>query len=182
MEHIYRFSFSPRTCQYRFTVPEESSIRVKSISAHNVDRQVCEIMAEDSKNLAAVETRTETGQREATEKAEVTESLWHLRKIGYEASTAKGYVDIIKMLRRQGVNLLEPESVKMFMAQQNWKIGRKANVVKAYSAFLRMRGLEWDKPRCKPKERLAEAAHHGTGQATHSGVYPKIRNDLQLHV
>lgn len=112
------------------------------------------------KNLAEVETRQKwaagaTKISNATVKGKIVEYLWHLKKMGYEPSTVKSYVGIIKTLCEKQVDLFEPENVKLFIAQQKgWGTGRRANVIKAYTAFLRMLGLKWEKPRCNVKKGL----------------------------
>jgi hypothetical protein len=46
----------------------------------------------------------------------------------------------------------DSESVKKVIAQQDWSKGRKWNVVKAYTLFLKIQRLTWEKPRYKPVE------------------------------
>ena len=56
---------------------------------------------------------------------------------------------------RNGVNIFDSESVKRFIAtQETWGKGRKQNVVKAYSLFLKTQGWTWDRPRYRPVEKL----------------------------
>lgn len=115
----------------------------------------------EKKNLAAVEPQIEKRAAGATEKfsdaevkGKIIEYLWYLKKQGYAPSTIDTYVRIIKTLYYRGANLFEPESVKKVIAQQDWSKGRKWNVVKAYTLFLKMLGLTWEKPRYKPVEKL----------------------------
>jgi hypothetical protein len=65
-----------------------------------------------------------------------------------------GYDRIIKILYNKGANIYDAESVKKVIAQQDWSKGRKWNVVKAYTLFLKMHGLTWEKPKYKPVEKL----------------------------
>jgi len=112
--------------------------------------------------LAEVETRTEKRAAGATLKpnesilkGKIIEYLWYLKKQGYATSTVETYVRILKILHKRGANLFDPESVKKVIAQQeNWSKGRKWNVVKAYTLFLKMQGLTWEKPRYKPVTKL----------------------------
>jgi len=115
----------------------------------------------EAKNLAEVESRTEKRAAGATEKpseaeikGKIIEYLWYLKKQGYAESTVETYVRILKTLYKRGADLYDPESVKKVIALQNWSKGRKWNVVKAYSLFLKMRGLAWEKPRYKPVEKI----------------------------
>ena len=110
-------------------------------------------------NLEKVEVPEKLGQREATidqiTKGKIIEFLWYLKKQGYASSTAETYVRILNRLCRLGANLAEPESVKNIIAlQEQWSKGRKWNVVKAYTLFLKMQGLSWEKPRYKPVEKI----------------------------
>jgi integrase len=58
------------------------------------------------------------------------------------------------MLVRLGANLNDPESIKETIAKHNCGKGRKWNIVKAYTLFLKMQGLTWEKPRYYPVEKL----------------------------
>jgi len=91
---------------------------------------------------------------EAEVKGKIIEFLWYLKKQGYAPSTIDTYARIIKTLYNKGANLYDAESVKKVIAQQDWSKGRKWNVVKAYTLFLKMQGLTWEKPRYKPVEKL----------------------------
>ena len=91
---------------------------------------------------------------EAEVKGKIIEFLWYLKKQGYAPSTIDTYARILKTLYNKGANLYDAESVKKVIAQQDWSKGRKWNVVKAYTLFLKMQGLTWEKPRYKPVEKL----------------------------
>jgi adenine specific DNA methylase Mod len=67
-----------------------------------------------------------------------------MEKQGYAETTTQTYFHILEMLHRKGANLNDPESVK----------GRKWNIVKAYTLFLKMQGLTWEKPKYYPVEKI----------------------------
>lgn len=74
---------------------------------------------------------------------------------GYAVTTSETYYHILKMLVKRRVDINNPESVKKFIAtEETWGKGRKWNVAKAYSLFLKMQGKTWEKPRYKPVEKL----------------------------
>ena len=114
-----------------------------------------------AKNLVKVESRIKsqaagaTKQSEADIKGKIVEYLWFMKKQGYSESTIKTYVIILNALKNRGADLNDPESVKIVIAeQQTWSKGRKWNVVKAYTLFLKMQGLTWIKPRYKPIQKI----------------------------
>lgn len=87
-------------------------------------------------------------------KGKIVEYLWYMKKQGYAETTIQTYVIILNLLQKKGADLYDPESVKTVIAQQtNWGNGRKFNVVKAYTLFLKMQGLTWQKPKYKPIEK-----------------------------
>ena len=129
-------------------------------SAHTLHRQVCVALAEGSKNLVEVESRfKKQAKRGATTQAEIKgkliEYMWKLKGQGYAKSTIKTYTNVLSVLRKRGADLYDPESVKHVIAiQETWSRGRKRNAVKAYSLFLKMEGLAWEKPKYKPIQKL----------------------------
>ncbi len=112
------------------------------------------------KNLAKVEPLKErlagaTQPTKADIKGKLVEYLWYLKKQGYAESTSKTYYSILKHLVKQHVNISDPESVKKYIAiKETWGKGRKQNVVKAYSLFLKTQGTTWEKPRYKCPQKL----------------------------
>ena len=114
-----------------------------------------------AKNLVKVESRIKsqaagaTTQSEANINGKIVEYMWFMKKQGYAESTIKTYVIILNALKNRGADLNDPESVKLVIAeQQTWSKGRKWNVVKAYTLFLKMQGLTWIKPRYKPIQKI----------------------------
>lgn len=79
---------------------------------------------------------------------------WWMKKQGYAESTIEGRVKILRILAKRGADLLNPESVKEAIAEQEWSMGRKANAVDAYSCLLLMLGETWDPPIYKKVDRL----------------------------
>jgi len=137
-----------RNCGYRFTDPYHTT-KKQNPKPTILERKPL-IMLEDAEKHAAGATATE-----ADIKGKILEYLWYLKKQGYADSTVETYVRILKTLHRRGADLYDPESVKKIIAlQDDWSKGRKWNVVKAYTLFLKMHGLTWDKPRYKPVEKI----------------------------
>jgi integrase len=134
------------------------------LNMHSSSLSKCQIgvsQPKAAKNLVKVETRIKsqaagaTTQSEADIKGKIIEYLWFMKKQGYSESTIKTYVIILKTLKNRGADLTDPESVKEVIAeQQTWGKGRKWNVVKAYTLYLKMQGQTWIKPRYKPIEKI----------------------------
>ena len=80
-------------------------------------------------------------------KGKIFEFLWHLKKEGYQKATINSYVHMLKLLVKRGANISNEQSVKLLIADEvekkHWNEARKSNIIKAYTAFLRMQGLDW---------------------------------------
>jgi len=153
-----------RDCGYRFSYPSKTSKR-KDLHSFYCRVGVAGFGPASKNSAKAVEALREleevrkraAGATKKLAKAEikgkVIEFLWYLKKQGYAESTIESYVRIIKTLQKRGADLYDPESVKKVIAVQEWSKGRKWNVVKAYTLFLKMQGLSWEKPKYKPVEK-----------------------------
>jgi len=140
------------------------------------DRQIC-VSEGESKNLVKVEP-LDSGLPGATKNSEIKGKLvdfsWMMKKQNYSPETIRTYSSSVKVLRKRGANLLDPESVKVVIAEQTWSPNRKSNVIKAYTLFLKSVGLTWEKPKCVvsskihfiPKEKELDALISGCGKKT----------------
>jgi len=166
-------------CGYRFSESswegsEESQHHQKVhrqslnyIDAIPFPRQVC-VLAEDSKNLATVETRQENPTREGTTlnadvKGKVVEYAWWMQKQGYAPESIRGNQSCLRALQTRNADLLNPESVKEVLAREarkaengekGWSSNRRRNVINAYTLFLKFNGLQWEKPRCNVTRKI----------------------------
>jgi integrase len=107
--------------------------------------------------IIALETTMEKGKKAETGAAQeiAINFAWKLKKEGYAESTIKDYGYCIAYLLKKGANLLDPETVKEVMArQQTWSTARKANIVKAYTLWLKTQNLDWSAPRYRPIAKL----------------------------
>ena len=148
-----------RSCGYRFS--EQSHINKKE-NWQTLRYQVC-ADGKEAKNLEATETRTNEWAAGATPttadvKGKIVEFLWHLKKEGYSQDTIKTYVHLLNQLAKRGADIFNADSVKQLIAeeveQKHWGEGRRNNAIKAYTAFLKMQGKTWEKPRRKFKKGL----------------------------
>jgi integrase len=69
-----------------------------------------------------------------------------MKKEGYRNSTCYFAVRTLKRLDRQ-CNILEPETVKRFLANCSWTEGGKQRVAEEIDRFYRYEGIKWDRPK-----------------------------------
>jgi len=93
-------------------------------------------------------------QAERDAKGKIIEFIWHLKREGYSEDTIKTYAGIMKSLISLGADIFNPEDVKTVIAKKRaeWSEGRWQNMIKAYSAFLKMLGCSRSKPRTRFKK------------------------------
>jgi integrase len=132
------------------------------------------------KNLAhAIETKTIAGKinhlsTSQEVKSRIFELLLYMKRQGYAMSTIRLNRIALKVLCERGANLTDPETVKDVIAKQSWSENRKRNVINAYTLYLKIQGLTWEKPRCKvtrkfpfiPTEQEIDALISGSGKKT----------------
>ena len=142
---------------------------LRDSSRNNIDCRVCapEGGVENSAGtvLVPMEEKADTESRaagatgkqvERDAKGKIIEFIWHLKREGYSEDTIKTYAGIMKRLISLGADIFNPEDVKTVIAKKRaeWSEGRWQNVIKAYSAFLKMSGCSWSKPRTRFKRGL----------------------------
>jgi integrase len=77
-----------------------------------------------------------------------------MQKQGYASETIRGNCGCLKALLVRNANLLDPESVKEVLAKEalakkpKWGQNRRRNIINAYTLFLKINGLKWEKPKC----------------------------------
>ena len=131
------------------------------------------------------ETKTVVGDAHQTHQIDqgtIVDFLWHLKKQGrYSEDTFKTRVKLIKLLNKEGTNLLDPEAVKKSIASHdNWCNGHKQTVVHAYNGFAEMLGLKWNAPYYKNDETLPFVPTEKEVDALISGCTKKISTTLLL--
>ena len=153
-----------KNCALRFSDPSRPKLprKIPSVVLNSLGiivsrRQVCDLLTEESKNLATVEPE-KLAQREGTilsgeVKGKILEYSFSLLKKGYSKYTINGRTKLLKRLAKLG-NLLDPESIKEVIAKQEWSGGRKENAVNAYTGFLQMQNAKWDPPQYRRIRRL----------------------------
>jgi integrase len=75
------------------------------------------------------------------------EFAWYMKKEGLKESTIRPRIRLLRTLIKRGANLLDSESVKTSIAQQDtWCEGRKSNAVNIYTQLLNTIGQKWNPP------------------------------------
>jgi len=149
-------------------------------------RQVCVALAEGSKNLAEVETRTEkraagaTTHAEADLKGKLVTFIWELKKQGLKDRSIETYHQYTLRLAKCGADLRDPESVKEVIAQQAWSQSTKALAISSYSKFLEINGGTWIPPKCKIIRKLPFIPLESELDQLISGANRKLAAFLQL--
>lgn len=166
-----------RDCGTRFSRPLVLSMD----SAQSRSRQVC-VTSQGAKNLAAAtETRTVAGESSIENQGDIVEYLWYLKKRGYSEATIQTRVKLLKLLKKRGANLLDSESVKRVIAEQDvWSSGHKQVVVQAYNSFAKMRNMQWEPPFYVHVKSLPFIPSEKEIDALISGTSRKIASSLQL--
>jgi integrase len=141
-------------------------------------------LAEESKNLAEVETRTqEKPMREGTvdAKGKIIEFTWYLKKQGRKNGTLKSYTSCLNNLIAEGANLFNPESVKEILAlNETWNPTTKATMTIIYNGFIKWLGLKWDKPKYKQQRKMPFIPTEQEIDSLIAGSPKKLATILQL--
>jgi len=132
------------------------------------------------KNLVIVEPIKDglagaTKLSEASIGGKFVEFSWWMEKQNYAQETIRGYASCLRALLQRNANLLDPGSVKeALVKEKNWSQNRRRNVINAYTLFLKVNGLTWEKPKCKvtrkipfiPTEKELDSLIAGCGKKT----------------
>ena len=146
-----------RVCGRTFSEPK----KLNSFPDNNRGCRISAVLVEDAINLVGVEKQTENGLVRTTKdtKGKIVNFLWFLKKEGYAESTITRRVRLIKTLNNRGANILDPESIKTVIAEQNWKTATKEHAVTAYTSFLEMLGKKWKPPKYSRIRKLPFIPH-----------------------
>ena len=149
-----------RDCAYRFSEkpPQKNSKWLINTSTNLMSRR--RICAKGAKNLtSATETKTVAGDKKKPKcldslpeisRGLIIEYMAYLERNGYDADIK--YPNILTHVVHDGANLLDPENVKMVIAQQKkkngdpWTDSMKMLATCAYDGFCRMKKISWDRP------------------------------------
>jgi len=118
---------------------------------YNRERQVCAALTRGAKNLAKSEARHEKPMREGTAdvKGKIVEFMWKMQKSGRRLSTVKNYSRVLNALLNSGVNLLDVEEVKAYLARAEIKLSSKKQYTDTLKVFYKTLGIQWQPPEYK---------------------------------
>ena len=139
-----------RECGYRFSAGKT----LYNPSGYGSTCQIC-VSPRRSKNLTTVEPLRE-GLAGATKdvRGKLVEYLWYLKKEGRRPNTILAHHKVLTRLFKHGANLLNPESVKEIIANENVSDSSKLHYVATYTVFTAWLGLSWKPPKYKPCRKL----------------------------
>ena len=95
---------------------------------------------------------TETSQQDV--KGKLVEFAWWLKKQGFSPHTINNYTKMLKLLKASGADLLKPETVSYTLAKLDKSESWKCIAVCSYSAFAKMLGYNWTKPKVNIVRRM----------------------------
>ncbi|MDI6847764.1 MAG: tyrosine-type recombinase/integrase [Candidatus Bathyarchaeia archaeon] len=159
---------------------------LNTLPFYNSKRQVC-VSEREAKNLAKSEARQEKAQREGTAetadvKGKIIQFLWHLKRKGkYVESTIKQTNQLLRLLIKNGVNLLKPDSITDFLATKNeWSASYKNQIASVYNSFVKFINLQFEPPVFKSAEKLPFIPTEKEIDQLIAGCGPKTSTFLQL--
>jgi len=117
---------------------------------HNGGRRADFLQTWRTENLAEV-TRQEEPMREGTAdvKGKIVEFMWKMQKNGRRLSTLKNYGRVLNVLLNSGVNLLDAEEVKAYLASAEIKLSSKKQYTDTLKVFYKTLGIQWQPPEYK---------------------------------
>jgi integrase len=83
-----------------------------------------------------------------------TEFAEQLKRDGYSSDTIRQCSHYLRLFEKKGVNILHPEEVKTFIAEQKWQTHSKATAVTIYGIFAKYMHLQWTPPRYKYNQKI----------------------------
>jgi integrase len=95
-----------------------------------------------------------------------------MRKEGYRESTCYFAVRSLKRLDRK-CNIMEPESVRRFLANCNWNEGGKQRITEEVDRFYRYEGIKWNRPKYEKIDLLPHIPKEEDVNALVSGLPSK---------
>jgi integrase len=117
------------------------------------NRQVCAALI-GAKNLAKTEP-LRSGLAGATTLSDAkNEFAEQLRRDGYNHNTIKACLYYLDLMERKGVNVLNPEQIKGFIASQKWQNHSKATAVVYYGIFAKAMHIQWNPPRYRYEQKV----------------------------
>jgi len=136
-------------CFYRFSNPNKDCL------TNDGTIQICTSRPRVKNLVTATESKTVAGEIQNLDtKGRIIEYLFYLKKQGRRPYTQLAHRKVLYRLVKHGANLLDPESVKEIIANENVEESTKLQYVGIYTVFARYFKLSWDPPIYKPTRKL----------------------------
>ena len=165
-----------KNCTTRFSEPNPYKLSRTTIGTS----QLCALQ-EAKKLVNPQQEKVVEINAKTPNQGSIVDFLWHLKKQGYSDATIATRVKVLKFMNKQGVNLLDPEAVKLFIAKQKtWCNGHKQIVVHAYDGFAKMLSIKWDAPYYQNDKSLPTVPYEKDIDVLISGCSTKIATSLLL--
>ncbi|RJS68580.1 site-specific integrase [Candidatus Bathyarchaeota archaeon] len=132
---------------------------LNTFADYNRERQVCAALTRGAKNLAESGTRQKEPTREGTAqtadvKGKIVEFMWKMQKNGRKLSTIKNYGKVLNALLNSGVNLLDVEEVKGYLARAKIKPSSKKQYTDTLKMFYKTLDIQWQPPKYKAEPEI----------------------------
>jgi len=146
-----------RDCGYRFSekpLQKNPKWSINSPVDLEFNSQLCAIKQEAKKLTTAIETKTIAGETNQTQHGYIVEFQWKMKKRNLAASTIENRAIYLNKLVELGADLMKPDTIETVLATEEMTDATKHNTVKAYKAFIRAYGIQWEpiKVHYEPKE------------------------------
>ena len=126
--------------------------RINSFLPYTRERRVC-ATERVAKNLSHQRTRQKQAAG-ATTLSTMTEFAEQLKRDGYSEHTIKACIRYLDFMERKGINILRPEQVKSFIAEQNLQNHSKATYVTYYGIFAKVMHIQWTPPKYRYERKI----------------------------
>lgn len=168
--------FVCRDCGFRFS---DKSYKEYLL---NENRQLC-AQLEAKKLDTTTETRTVAGEKNQIEQnitGKVIEYLWYLKKEGRKNPTLIARKKDLLRLQKHGANLLDPESVKEVIANENVSQNTKIHYVTSYDSFAKWLNINWKAPNYKFERKIPWLPTETQIDQLIAGCKPRMAIFLQI--
>jgi integrase len=99
------------------------------------------------KPAGGTEKQTAGEIKPETIKGKIVDFLWQMQKDGKKSSTIKSYGKVLNGILNAGINLLDAEEVKAYLAKAEMKPSSKKQFTTIIKAFYKALGIQWQSPK-----------------------------------
>jgi len=149
-----------RNCDCRFTEKPNDYKVTRTIP----NGRVCAIRMDVENMTPETDEKTvlEESHAKFDVKGKLVEYAFYMERQGYNIETIRGNNGALRALLTRGAILSNPETVKDVLAREQrkfengekgWSSNRRRNVINAYTLFLKINGVTWEKPKCKTERK-----------------------------